>query len=391
MQIETIAAFLFIILLSVFLYNERKKLTIQQVLGPFLYVAMFRTKLGLAKMDAWAKKHPRLLSWLASAGILIGFLGMIIVGFEMIRIFVKMVIVREAVAGVGVVLPFQVKGGFYVPFFFWIISIFFIAVVHEFSHGVIARLHKVPVKSSGFAFLGVLAPVVPLAFVEPDEKVLSKKTTKQQLGVFAAGPFTNIVFGFVFLAILLLVFGPISQAIYEPIGVNIVSVDAGSPAEASGLTPGELITSIDGIRVQTTQNLSSLLKEKKPGEKLLLGTNVSTHTLLLGAHPDDPNTAYMGVKLEDEARVRERVNAPPWALSAFEWLSVLVFYLYLLNLGIGLFNLLPLGPVDGGRMLLVGLGHYFTKEKAERIWGRVSLFYLILLLVIIIGSFFPFH
>ena len=99
----------------------------------------------------------------------------------------------------------------------------------------------------------------------------------------------------------------------------------------------------------------------------------------------------MGVKLEDEARVRERVNAPPWALSAFEWLSVLVFYLYLLNLGIGLFNLLPLGPVDGGRMLLVGLGHYFTKEKAERIWGRVSLFYLILLLVIIIGSFFPFH
>ena len=146
MQIETIAAFLFIILLSVFLYNERKKLTIQQVLGPFLYVAMFRTKLGLAKMDAWAKKHPRLLSWLASAGILIGFLGMIIVGFEMIRIFVKMVIVREAVAGVGVVLPFQVKGGFYVPFFFWIISIFFIAVVHEFSHGVIARLHKVPVK-----------------------------------------------------------------------------------------------------------------------------------------------------------------------------------------------------------------------------------------------------
>ena len=75
-----------------------------------------------------------------------------------------------ASSGVGLVLPFKAKGVFYVPFFYWIISIFVIAVVHEFSHGLIARANNIKVKSSGFAFLALLVPIIPAAFVEPDEK-----------------------------------------------------------------------------------------------------------------------------------------------------------------------------------------------------------------------------
>ena len=41
--------------------------------------------------------------------------------------------------------------------------------------------------------------------------------------------------------------------------------------------------------------------------------------------------------------------------AALIWFYGFLYWLYLLNLGIGLFNLVPLGPIDGGRMLLVAL------------------------------------
>ena len=46
-----------------------------------------------------------------------------------------------------------------------------------------------------------------------------------------------------------------------------------------------------------------------------------------------------------------------------------------------MFNLLPLGHVDGGRMLLVALQRYFDEKKALRIWKVVSFAFLVLILV----------
>jgi len=81
-----------------------------------------------------------------------------------------------------------------VLFSYWILSIFLIAVIHEFSHGVVGRAWKLKIKSSGFAFLSILVPVIPAAFVEPDEKQTAKASARAQLGMLSAGPFSNVVF-----------------------------------------------------------------------------------------------------------------------------------------------------------------------------------------------------
>ncbi len=184
-DLQTVAAFIFIILLSLFLYLRRKKLDTHGPF-PFLYFSMYRTKLGIGLMDKLAGKWNRLFKWLGYIGIIVGFLGMIAICVALIDNIYNIMTQPEAAPGVGLVLPFQMKGAFYVPFFYWIISIFIIALVHEFAHGVIARAHNLKVKSSGFAFLGVLAPIIPAAFVEPDEKALVKRPHRQQLSVFAA-------------------------------------------------------------------------------------------------------------------------------------------------------------------------------------------------------------
>jgi hypothetical protein len=45
-------------------------------------------------------------------------------------------------------------------------------------HGVMARVYNLPVKNSGLVVLGALLPLVPGAFVEPDEKKTRTKNLK---------------------------------------------------------------------------------------------------------------------------------------------------------------------------------------------------------------------
>ena len=61
---------------------------------------------------------------------------------------------------------------------------------------------------------------------------------------------------------------------------------------------------------------------------------------------------------------------------------MLFFWLWVVSWGVGLFNLLPLGPVDGGRMLLTGLTAVMhDKKKAQKYWSIVSLVSVLLILI----------
>ena len=147
-------------------------------------------------------------------------------------------------------------------FFYWIISIFILATIHEFAHGVVSKLHNVKVKSSGIGFLSILVPIIPLAFVEPDEKALIKKSSKKQLAVFAAGPLANILFAFIVLGFSLLITNPIASHLIDYDGVSITGLvkefDTKFPAEVAGVTENELIKKIDNTEITQVINFTSL-------------------------------------------------------------------------------------------------------------------------------------
>ena len=48
----------------------------------------------------------------------------------------------------------------------------------------------------------------------------------------------------------------------------VTSVVPGSPADSAGLTPGELITAIDGTRVTSHAAVSRVITLKKPGSTI---------------------------------------------------------------------------------------------------------------------------
>lgn len=390
MDVQQIFAIIFLFLLSLFAFVKRKKIHVQKILYPFIYFLMYRTSIGLKFMDNTAKRFPKFLKRVGYFGIFIGFAGMLLLAFELIRNLIKILTTPEAMPGVGLVLPVEVKGAFYVPFFYWIISIFVLAVVHEFSHGIFARLYGLKIKSSGFAALAILIPILPAAFVEPDEKDLKKKKAKEQLSIFAAGPFANIVFA-LFVLLMFVLFVPlVISSVVEFNGVEILETIDGFPAQKAGISEGEIIKGIDDVEVKSVVNFTNLLSSKNPGDSILLKTDKDEYDVVLGENPEFKERGYLGVSVSQSSDVKKEFAGKYGKIfpAVILWFVGLMYWLYLLNLGIGLFNLVPVGPIDGGRMVHTVLLKYFDKEKADKYWKIISVFFLLLIIVNIGVAFF---
>ncbi len=393
-DIEYILFALFIAFLIIFLLLKRKKVEIQKIIFPIFYVIVYRTKLGLSAMDKYSKKYNKTFKWLGYIGIGIGFIGMALMVYSLVENLISLITSPKAAAGVGLVLPVKGKGIFYVPFTYWIISIFLIAVVHEFAHGVIAKTHKMKVKSSGFAFFSILAPIVPAAFVEPDEKEIGKRPVKEQLSVFAAGSFSNILLGF-FALLMIYLIAPGVNSITEVKGVEVtgfIESENPLPAQAANMSIGEIIVSVDGQKIEEFSNFTNILLSHKPGDTIQIETNKKNYSIVLAQNPTNTTMPYLGVYTggTEKVAIKDSFNKTfgTYTGKFILWFLQLLFFIVTLSIGIGLFNLLPALPADGGRMIYVILKKYFDEKKAAKIIGFISLLFLIIILAIFYFIFF---
>jgi len=339
-------------------------------------------------MDYAAKKLPTALKGLSFLGVLIGFLGMILIVIELLKNTVYLLIKPGIAPGIQPVLPFEAKGVFFVPFIYWILAIFIIAGVHEFSHGLIARAYKIKIKSSGVAFLGVIFPLIPAAFVEPEEKQLLKKSLKAQLSVFAAGPFANIITAGIVILLIIHVAAPISGVAFDTNGVEVVDIVADGPFAQAGVKEGEIIHKMEHTKIDSVKNFTKALTKYKAGDIVVIKTTESAYAVQLGSHPQNVTKPYLGISTKQFREVKPGFAAKYGLFipKAIEWVSGFLYWLFVLNLGIGLFNLLPLGPIDGGRMVKVILER-ISPKKGYQIWKYMSLFFFVVILFNIVAGF----
>ncbi|MEM3154212.1 MAG: site-2 protease family protein [Candidatus Woesearchaeota archaeon] len=389
MSVDGIAAIIFVILLGLFLWKKRNQVHLQKALFPILYVVMYKSSFGLRSMERISKKFPRMLRLLADIAVILGFIGMVFICAQLLLVTVEVFTKPGGIPGIQPVLPIEAKGVFFVPFLYWILSIFLLALFHEFAHGVVARVYNIPVRSSGFAFLCIVLPVIPAAFVEPDEKVVQRRSYRQQLGVFAAGPIANMLFAAAMIGVFFLV-SPILSSAFEPQGVEVVKITPGGPAALAGIKEGDIITYIDNVQVSSVENMTAILKQAAPGDHLLFQTSAS-YAVTLGENPQNASKAFLGVQTRTHLVPKEvfveRYGA--WLPLLLKWVAGLIFWLFMLNVGIGLFNLLPIGPLDGGRMFqLVCFKLFKNKSTAVRVWAFVSVFFVAIILANMLVGFF---
>ncbi|MCX6707025.1 MAG: hypothetical protein NT001_02685, partial [Candidatus Woesearchaeota archaeon] len=63
MDIQTKAAIIFVLVLALILYLGRKRMEVQKILHPVLYMVIYRTQIGIKMMDRIAKRFPGFLRY----------------------------------------------------------------------------------------------------------------------------------------------------------------------------------------------------------------------------------------------------------------------------------------------------------------------------------------
>lgn len=345
------------------------------------FVLLYRSTWGISLMETLAHRYPRMLRFFGWGSIILGFGGMIfITGYVFYNVF-QLLFVAHAVPSISPLLPgVQLPGSpIALPLFYGIISLFFVVVIHEFFHGVLARTYAIPVKSSGLVLFGPLLG----AFVEPDETILRKRTAPIQLSIFSVGPCSNIVAAALVLLVLLFALIPLREMFFSFTPLEIQAVRDQGPAAKAGITSESLVFSIDGRNVTTIDDFTAFMTNATPEKALEIVTNKG----MFRVYPEKAeNRVVLGVTLQKSLLLKETgLGFLPWTLI---YLEQLLSWFIIISIGIGIANLLPIGPVDGGRMLHVGLAQIFTKKESEWIWQWVGTSLFLAIIFILLFPFF---
>lgn len=314
-------------------------------------------------------------------------------------------------------------------FTYFIIALLIVAVVHEFSHGIYMRLFKVRIKSTGFAFLGpILGAFVEQNEQDLVKKSRRNQMTVLAAGVFAnilfAGIFFLLLVGFFYLA-----YQPagyvFSDYAYSVVNVkNITGFDngnnnftrvytnnnrtylfAGNSSHLANVLKNEkleliilyenapainanirgVIIQINDVLIKNREDLSEFLQNKNPGDVVDIKTKTSegekTYRIELTSNPLNNSKAFLGImntgkssrgilgnvagflgSFKDPTTYYEEKYLP----SATLYFYNLLWWIMMINLFVGLFNMLPLGILDGGRFFYLGIYGILNKMGIEK-------------------------
>ena len=402
--------------------------------GPFL---MWRTTKGKQLIERIAQKRK---FWTAYGNLSLGIVIVTMMAMTLLLIFEAFIVFSigkenapspQLMIGIPGVNPI-------IPFWYGILALVVAIVVHEFAHGILTRVAGLKVKS-----LGVLLCVIPMgAFVEPDEVKLMRAPRRTRDRIFSVGPATNILVAIIFS----LLFSWVFMTAIEPEqdGIFVMKVVEDEPADNAGIEPGMVILSIDGVRTDSHDHFLDSLEGKAYRNVTVIAydgsknKNISVTLDNKYNHTEDKEdngTGYIGIFFPLTTNEHKSflshplrhgdtpagklgnffyyISLPFQKLSPFPddftqhyevngflgilpenlfWiLANVCYWIFWLNLMVGLTNALPAVPLDGGYIfrdlsdkMVEKRRPNFTKEQRERVVDRITIFFAWAILFLIL-------
>ena len=229
----------------------------------------------------------------------------------------------------------------------------------------------------------------------------------------AAGPVFNFLLTIAVFSVLFSVYG---RPVLDPM---VAQVSAGSPAEKAGILPGDRFVKVDGSKVETFADVQRMVQGRagdaitftmlRDGKEVTvtatpepmeqqdaLGNKVKVAVIgvLNSTELGQPRVitynpvGAVGAAIEETGHVIQRTGqflqrfvagredkcqlggpikiakmSGQAAKLGFEWLVQLVAFL---SVGIGILNLLPIPPLDGGHLLFYGVEAVIRRPVSER-------------------------
>ncbi len=389
-----ISVIAFFAVLAFLIYKDRKNIKHKY------YIFYKReTKSGVKLLDKVVNWSPLFWKIIGNLSVIVSVAAMTLGIFYLVLTVVLILEGKLTEPGIRLLLPTPtaepVSGAGFIgiPFWFWIISVALVMFPHELSHGVIARLEKVKVKSVG-AFLLL---IFPGAFVEPDERQFQRAKLMSKLRIIGAGTFANFSTAIVLLLIASFLIWP---NFVEP-GVVITNVNQTAPAGEAGLAEGMVLQRLNGKEIKpeytnffgvyTTALLSNIkidqikditalhpvgleLAKYKPGDTITLTADGRDMDIKLGNHPLNSNFPYIGVSSTLNS------SADGGVFGVLLPLITLSLYISLL---VGIVNILPIWPLDGG-VFVRSVFDKFFKKKSGQLTSIVTFSMLLLIMTTIV-------
>lgn len=446
----------FCIFVITFLYIRRSRVKREGIL--FLY----RTQTGLKTIDKLNQKFNKLWGKLGPVVIIAGFIFIVLIFILLIQSIFLTFRMPTKIPPIMPLVPYLPQA-FKLPlppfyFTYWIIIIAIVAVTHEFAHGIYARFHKIKVKSTGFGFLGPF----PLAFVEPNEKQMSRKKKKAQLQILAAGSFSNFAFAAIFIILMQIFF----FAAYQPAGlayqleyqkINLSQINsignytqedffnlsdsdleninstlavktenatywldpsliqsipflkkallkqgamvayADSPAFKANLSGG--LIAINNQKIEDYKQFAQIILNCEPGQNITIETSDGIYEITLDQNKDYPERGHIGLSFQtlqnnNPKVILAKATAPFFSPNTFvtprfnehiiKFISDLFLWLILICFFVALFNMLPVGFLDGGKFIYISaLALTKSKKKAEIVFKISSYIVLLIFLALV--------
>lgn len=264
---------------------------------------------------------------------------------------------------------------------------------------------------------------------ESDEELIARAKVGTYLGlnrykriaVLLSGVFVNIVVAIAIFTIVLSVFG-----FYDDLG-SITPLENG-PAAASGLIEGDRVLSVNNHKTKNFEEISQQISKFQPGENVYVEYQRNGNTALievaLAQRPDDAAAPYMGIQpyLEhttvtvpkafgmsfgyikmtlkalagffSPATFQESVSqsssivgiavitAKAAESSALDYAWIVAA----ISLSLGIMNMLPIPPLDGGKVLMEIIGGIRKKDVPIQVQTKLSMigFGLLMILVVVL-------
>ena len=340
-------------------------------------VIMWKTQRLRGLISRISNFSPTFWRWYMNVGIVVAFGAMAFITWTLVS---SLPSVFEAPA-VSIVIPgVEMPGSsIYNPFFYGLIALATVLVVHEFSHCIQSVGENISIKSIGL----LLFAIIPGVFVEPDEDELKEAKRSSRLRVYAAGSIANITLAVIALLLVSLISAGIPTFFAED-GIAIDRIVSDSPSDGV-LKEGMVLEAIDNHQITNSSDYLDVVSHYSPGDNVSVKTDQGSYTLTLDKNPNNDSRGYFGIQANKHFKLINNSMGPiPWILfellELFQWVAML-------NLGIGLFNLLPLKPLDGGYMLEILLSYKLSENIYKPIVNALSVVMAMIIIFSIVAGF----
>ncbi|MBS3076841.1 site-2 protease family protein [Candidatus Pacearchaeota archaeon] len=331
-------------------------------------------------------------------------------------------------------------------FTYFIVVLGIIAVVHEFSHGIFARFYKFKIHSTGFAFLGpILGAFVEPDEKQMEKAPRLKQMVVLAAGTFAnvvvALLFTGVMALF-FTNLFVpagVKFSSYGLAELPMVNVSVIgnsSIEGYLQLESDGKyyfieneiwdasvenklksvivyedTPAfrsqmvGAITEIDGKKITSIEDLRSVLGQYKPGDEVNVktavldpgqGTVAETREYTFNLTENSEGKAALGIIFIQGGNggitgwiykvfsdIKDPFTHYESKVGEFGWfIYYLLWWIIVLNFLVALFNMLPVGILDGGRFFYLTVWGITRKEKIGK-WAYKAITWFILALIVV--------